>query len=434
MVSGPPSGHSEAVTTDIRTPLARYADRLHAVIGDGHHVASPLGAWLLLALAAPAATGPTRAALEEVLGTDVAAAAEAAHGLLAAPHPLVPSATAFWHRPGVETPGLDGWRAALPASTGTGPLPDQAGLDAWAREHTLGLIEAFPLTVTPQVLLVLASALATRVSWAAPFEVAPADALGPGSAWAGGLRRALRSPEHGHRCWIADTARAGTVAAHAAPAQPARTADGAAGLLVVSVVAAPDVPAGDVLAAAHELATTAADTPERELPARRRSLFDVPLGEGPLWTLREEPTRTYAPDGREERATAVLPCWSARSRHELTAPGLGFPAVARAFGELLDSPGLEFEAAQAAMARYGRYGFEAAAVTAFGATLSLPPEGVARVAELRFGHPYAVVAVATDERAGDGAAGPWHGVPVFSAWVADPEELPEADVADRYEA
>jgi hypothetical protein len=59
---------------------------------------------------------------------------------------------------------------------------------------------------------------------------------------------------------------------------------------------------------------------------------------------------------------------------------------------------------------------------------------VARIAELRFGHPYAVVAVATDERAGDGGAGPWHGVPVFSAWVADPEELPEADVADRYEA
>ncbi|MGK5523163.1 hypothetical protein ACSNN9_27915, partial [Micromonospora sp. URMC 107] len=182
------------MTTDIRTPLARYADRLHAVIGDGHHVASPLGAWLLLALAAPAAAGPTRATLEEVLGVDVDTAATAAGALLAAPHPLVPSATALWHRPGVETAGLDGWRAGLPGSTATGALPDQAGLDAWAREHTLGLIEAFPLTVTPQVLLVLASALATRVSWVDPFEVAPADALGSGSAWAGGLRRALRSP------------------------------------------------------------------------------------------------------------------------------------------------------------------------------------------------------------------------------------------------
>ncbi|MFG2011164.1 hypothetical protein ACGFNF_19070 [Micromonospora sp. NPDC048868] len=420
------------MTTDIRTPLARYADRLHAVIGDGHHVASPLGAWLLLALAAPAATGPTRTALEEVLGTDVEAAATAADALLAAPHPLVPSATAFWHRPGVGTHGLDGWRAALPASTATGALPDQAALDAWAREHTLGLVEGFPLKVSPRVLLVLASALATRVSWAAPFEVAPGGALGPGSAWAGGLRRVLRSPEYGHRCWIADTARAGTVAVHAAPAQSAGADGGGAGLLVVSVVAAPDVPAGDVLAAAQELTTAVAGTPEHELPAQRRSLFDVPLGEGPLWTLREEPTHTYAPDGREERVTAVLPCWSARSRHELTAPGLGFPAVAGMFGELLGSPGLEFEAAQAATASYGRYGFEAAAVTGFASAVSLPPEGVARVAELRFGHPYAVVAVATDGRGDGGAAGPWHGLPVFSAWVTDPQELSEADAAGRH--
>ncbi|MEU9508966.1 hypothetical protein AB0D32_22120 [Micromonospora sp. NPDC048170] len=417
------------MTTDISTPVAHYADRLHAVIGDRHHVASPLGAWLLLALAAPAATGPTRAALEEVIGTDAVTAAEAARALLAEPHPLVPSATAFWHRPEAGTAGLDGWRATLPGPTATGPLPDQAGLDAWAREHTLGLIEAFPLAVTPQVLLVLASALATRVSWADPFEVAPAGALGSHSAWAGRLSRVLRSPGHGHRCWIADTAWAGTVAVHAAPA---RTAHRAAGLLVVSVAAAPDVPAGYVLAAAHEMASAAAGTPERDLPAQRRSLFDLPLGEGPLWTLREEDTYTYAPDGREERTSAVLPCWSARSQHDLTAPGLGFPDVAGVFGELLESPGLDFDAAQTAMARYGRYGFEAAAVTALGSAVSVPPEGVARIAELRFGHPYAVVAVATDRPAG-GATGPWHGVPVFSAWVADPEELPEADVADRYE-
>ncbi|MEK8105944.1 hypothetical protein NKG94_13805 [Micromonospora sp. M12] len=35
-------------------------------------------------------------------------------------------------------------------------------MDAWARENTLGLIEAFPLRVGPDVVLALASALATR--------------------------------------------------------------------------------------------------------------------------------------------------------------------------------------------------------------------------------------------------------------------------------
>ena len=41
--------------------------------------------------------------------------------------------------------------------------------------------------------------------------------------------------------------------------------------------------------------------------------------------------------------------------------------------------------------------------------------GLLRTAMLRFGHPYAVVAVAQ-------GGGPWDGVPVFSAWITDPEE------------
>ncbi|MCI4061131.1 hypothetical protein MRQ36_00505 [Micromonospora sp. R77] len=57
---------------------------------------------------------------------------------------------------------------------------------------------------------------------------------------------------------------------------------------------------------------------------------------------------------------------------------------------------------------------------------------MARTAELRFGHPYAVVAVATDERR-DGA-GVWHGVPVFSAWVATPQEPSADDLADPPQA
>jgi len=88
------------------------------------------------------------------------------------------------------------------------------------------------------------------------------------------------------------------------------------------------------------------------------------------------------------------------------------------------------------MAKYGRYGFEAAAVTALFTPTSAPPEGVARIADLRFGHPYAVVAVATDTRRdadGQVVPGPWHGVPVFSAWISEPEDLPEAEVADIYE-
>ncbi|MGW5013450.1 hypothetical protein ACWEOR_15310 [Micromonospora chalcea] len=398
--------------TPLHAPLARYAERLHRAAGDTHHVASPLGAWLLLALTGPAATGETRAALAEALDADPDDAAAEARALLGAPHPMVAAATGLWER--APAPELAAWRAALPENAERGPLPDQATLDGWARERTGGLIDSFPVDVTPDTLLLLANALATRVSWADPFDTAPGAELGAGSAWSGRPSRVLRTPPFGHRCWVAATDRAGDVAAHAVPA---RTGDDGAGMLVVSVAAAPDVPAADVLAAAQELASAAALLPDA-MPGRR-SLFDLPLGETPLWTLREEPTRTYADDGREERATAVLPCWSAQSRHDLTAPGFGFDAAAQALGELLGLAGPRFDAAQSAAARFGRYGFEAAAVTAFGRATALPPEGVARVAELRFGHPYAVVAVTTDP-----AGGPWHALPVYSAWVADPEELP----------
>ncbi|MGN9811297.1 hypothetical protein ACTMSW_18285 [Micromonospora sp. BQ11] len=410
--------------TDLRPPLARYAERLHTALGDRHHVASPLGAWLLLALSGPAATGGVRAEMESVLGTDVDSAAATARALLDDPHPLVGAASGVWHRPGSDTHRLDDWSAGLPGTTATGPLPGRPALDEWAREHSLGLIEEFPIAVGPTTLLLLASALAARISWVDPFMVAEAEALGADSRWAGRLRRVLRTPWHGHRSWIATTPRAGEVVVHTAPARPA---DGGAGLLVVSVAAMPDVPPVDVLAAAYDIASRTADGRGGH---RQGSLYDLPLGETPLWTLREDTTRTFAPDGRDETVMSVLPAWSAENHHDLSAPTLGFPAAARAFGALLGEPGLGVEVAQSAAARYGRYGFEAAAVTAFGMVTGLPPEGVVRVAELRFAHPYAVVAVATDDGSGGATAGPWHGVPVFSAWVAEPEEVSEADLAD----
>src|SRR5450755_429999 len=181
---------------DLAGPIARYARRLHDVIGDGHHVASPLGAWLLLALACPASTGDDRAMLTEVLGCDADQAARTAADLLTSPHPLVAAAAAVWSESGMVNAE---WLAGLPAAVETGALPDQAGMDRWAREHTFGLIERFPIQADPDIYVILASALATRVSWECPFEVAPASALGPATPWAKRLTRVLRAPRHhGH--------------------------------------------------------------------------------------------------------------------------------------------------------------------------------------------------------------------------------------------
>jgi hypothetical protein len=314
----------------------------------------------------------------------------------------------------------------LPPEVETGPLPGQAELDDWARRHTLGLIGRFPVSADESVYLVLASVLATRVSWERPFDLAPASALGAQSPWADRLTRVLRTPEGpGHEQFVAATG-AGDVAVHAARARE--------GLLVVSVAAAPGVPAADVLAAAYDLATALGSG----RPVTRRSLFDLPLGEAPQWTVTEQ--TAMIPTAREERCTAVLPAWSADSEHDLGHPDLGFGLAARALAP--DDP---WEARQAAVARYDRVGFEAAAVSALAVAMSMrvPQRGLLRTAELRFAHPYAVVAVTVPaitgpELTGPGITGPeltgpertsrgrarspWDGLPVFSAWVAEPQD------------
>ena len=123
----------------------------------------------------------------------------------------------------------------------------------------------------------------------------------------------------------------------------------------------------------------------------------------------------------------MVPAWSAHSTHDLSDPRLGFAPVRHAL-----DPVDPWQARQAAMARYTRTGFEAGAVTALAIALSAtrPSPGVRRTAELRFGHPFAAVAVATGGT-GHGGSGrpappePWHGLPVFSAWVAAPEDPPD---------
>lgn len=395
------------VADQVAAGVARYAQRLHARIGSGHHVASPLGAWLLLALAGSASAGPDRATLTEVLGCDVDVARQAAGELLARPHPLVASAAAVWTSPYAPLGApFDSWLDGLPADVTKGDLPGQAGLDAWAREHTFGLVDRFPLRVNPAVYLVLASALATKVSWENPFTLVPAGSLGAASPWAGRLTTVLRTPvrdPRGHRQFVAATEQAGDVIVHMATA--------AGGLLVLSVAGLPGISPDRILAAAHQIGSryaTGADVP-------RRRLADLPLGEGPLWVVREVRAQS-------ETCTAVLPAWSAVSKHDLSDPALGFEAAGKA---LLPGPH-RWAAQQAAVARYSRTGFEAAAVTAGLIAATMRPQRMQRQAELRFAHPYAVVAFTTDGNEGRrpeaARTSPWHGLPVFSAWVSEPED------------
>ena len=70
-------------------------------------------------------------------------------------------------------------------------VPSQSKADAWSRDHTFGLIDRFPIDVTADVVILLASALATKVGWFTDFDVVPADRL-PGP-WGDRLKPGMKA-------------------------------------------------------------------------------------------------------------------------------------------------------------------------------------------------------------------------------------------------
>jgi len=97
---------------DLAALVCRYADRFAALGGGEHHVGSPLGAWLVLALAAPAATGDLAEQITDALGTD----ADTAHRVATA-------------RPGPDLTRPDD-RAASACRAARPPPTDQLGPSA----------------------------------------------------------------------------------------------------------------------------------------------------------------------------------------------------------------------------------------------------------------------------------------------------------------
>ena len=384
--------------------VAAYAGRFDRALSDGtHSISSPLGAWLLLALVAPAATGDEREELEAALGISADDAARLAHDLLRKPHRAVSAAVALWHRDEFLRPSFSEWMRTLGKVVETGRVPTQAEANQWADRATQGLIREFPADLDEQVAIVLANALATKVEWSTPFRVTPSAVLE--SPWADSVQRVLRADPDAHRMLIAHTETAGDVAVLAAASDD--------GLTVVSVIGDPEVAVADVRAAAQDAASLVVGV---DTTAVKRSLFDLPLGDRPAWSVSEQRREADDPD---ETYTGYLPGWKASSDHDLLAldRDLGIAAACECLGQFVVGE-VGFEAKQVATASYDRLGFEAAAITSsIARSLSATPmPEVQRHASLRFGHPYAVVAVATDRR------GPWQAVPVFSAWVAEPAE------------
>ncbi|MDQ6524592.1 hypothetical protein RB608_13320 [Nocardioides sp. LHD-245] len=365
----------------LRDHAARLRERLDLAEAP---ILSATGLWLLLAAVAETADGPEeRAALEAVLGVPAAQASAAVTALLADPHPAVGAALGGWVRPDLTL------RAPVPGPVPVGPLPGQAALDAWAREHTRDLVRSFPVRVDDRTLVLLASALVTAPRWR--------QRLATG-------RDGLLVLDHELQAIVATEA-AGPVGVACPPSDD--------GIDVVSLVAAPGVAVADVWRAVDEVVA-------RRLGGTlaHGSRPSVPWADGHAWRVSEGVesfAARQAPADGAELWTSRLPAWHADARHELTgAPGV--LEVGRGLGRLLPSDalvdGLDLRCVQAATATYDAEGFRAAAVTALEVRAAGMPAYVERRVRrvvLTFDRPHAVVAVARGDA--------WEGVPLFHAWV-----------------
>jgi hypothetical protein len=420
--------------TEARQRLAALVDmycrRVTPAVLEQHQngsVSSPLGIWLLLAACVTAGVGSELGQLEEALGCSASEAASLLARFLEAPPPALHTALAVWVRSADRTTPLLEWSAGLPPRVERGPIPTQAEADAWAALRSSGLIKRFPLEITDLSRVILASALATKVTWQQRFEIAPAsEYLRTSSPWSGRVEHVLVDRSPVLPLMLAQTEAAGVVAVHVGVANE--------GLAVVSVAADPALDRNVVFEAAYEIGRRSRLD---ALLEARRSLFDLPLGHGHSWEIVEDEVASYrAGDRSESIVSATLVDWSAESELDLQrSERFGVvPALAALLGLIgPDQRGDEFDAVQSAVASYTSQGFEAAAITALGirvaAALTRPEQkGLRRTARLFFDHPHAAIALAGGPseftRQGSGHTDLF-GLPLFSAWVAEPREPDE---------
>ena len=412
---------------DMVSLVDAYARRICPAVLAQHgedSVSSPLGIWLLLAACATGSFGAERMALEEALGCTASTAAGLLSEFLDAPPTALRSAMALWVRSVDRSTPLVEWSASLPAPIERGPLPTQAEADAWVDRQTEGLIPRFPMGITPDLRLLLASALATKVSWDIPFGVDAASAnLRESSPWRGQVTDVLVDYARSPLTMLATTEAAGVVAVHFAQAVE--------DLGVLSVAAAPTTGREQVFEAAYELARRCrTDT----LSDARLSLFELPEGDGDSWQITDNEVSTYEEGARFESIEyAVLPAWKCESKLDLKASAaFGCEPALTALLALI-GPSLEgdrTQATQSAIASFTPTGFEAAAASIFGVETGSSGRrsthrGLERRARLYFDHPYAAIALAggsSDFRRARAGHTDSFCLPLFSAWIETPGE------------
>ena len=349
------------------TLTERWCSRL----GGEDYALSGAGLWPLLALLASAADEPAAVELAAALGRPAGGAQQEALEIieLLRGGQSTSAALGIWTRKDVPLDEL--WASPLPDGV-VGPLTNQAALDRWADEQTGGLIEKFPLDIDDETLLVLASALTARVRWRTPFEGSPRGGGELGVSPEAGL---TLEEEAGLTLEELEL-----VSDDPGPADQqllSRTTSDLSIAAVLDDVVTRVVVEGDGDVDVHLLLGGEQSSAEvlgaglRELSGQAQVLAAVDAGDrgGPGLTV--ERRQSIDP---EDILRLTLPSFEIRTKHDLLDHpdlfGLGLltDTSTSHLPRLSPVPLAISDGAQDVLARFFAEGFEAAAVTAFGAS------------------------------------------------------------------
>lgn len=387
------------ISEDTKSAIASYAKLFHEKTldpsSDENYVASPLGSWLLLATLAAATdfsgAEDAKRRVEETLGLSVSVAEQEAKALLGIDGAEV--AIGAWFN--AELPGradrIAYWLDTNRLATAEGRIPSQGEMDAWTNRLTHGLIEKFPLDVTPDVVFMVATVVYTKFDWYQEYEVVH-HSHAPVSGWS--VDKILYSNNSDLSFYELKEDADVILAVHTRFSQNDQ--------IVYSVVPiAEELTDSEILEYAQEIS-------ERSTRFTRLG-YEAAMHRLGLAELSEPSTTsgisfTYDTEATAELASVWLPAWEADNKHDLTADAFAFGDVVRTLAIGSDEIG-DFDAMQAVVAKYGAKGFEAAAVTGVSVLRSavMPARGH-YAAHLSFNRTFAAVCVVA-------------GLPLFSAVV-----------------
>lgn len=359
-----------------------------------NYISSPLGLWLLVALQG---AGRRNEALEAFLGTPSLIAYETAVELIKTAPEDLHIATGFWINELLEQNIVNDWIEPFSKELVNihKTLPTKEELDIWADENTKGIIKEFPMEeVKPDLIIILANALAVKIDWDKPFDPLPVSNTKLAN-W--GVKNVLHEDFTNFkpfRFYRVDEE------LYCSYTKNIRT-----GINVTSVIATnPTVNQLKVVKVA-EMITNNSLTP--------LTMEEILLLEGEESEVLSITRRMTSSGGKY--GSVVLPAWDAKGDFDLKDMPFEFgKIIAKELTDRIEGPH-DIEGHQSAVAKFHKAGFEAAAITYFANRAgAIPPmnKSESLLIRINFTHSFAAIAYYEDDQ--DSI---WNNLPIFSSWI-----------------